>query len=159
MQTILVVEDDMNLREIISYNLDLEGREVLECANGPEALALLSEKGRQVDLVVLDLALPAMNGLEVVRHMREHPRLQFIPVLLCTGKPHTDIVAGLDSGANDFICKPFSIKRDLSMRVNVLLNRKAMSKKETHHEDGGYYPNLQRSRKPWYAFASHFGAR
>lgn len=127
MQTILVVEDDMNLREIISYNLDLEGREVLECANGPDALALLSEKGRQVDLVVLDLGLPTMDGFQVARHIKSDPILKAIPILLCTGKPQSKIIEGIQAGADDFISKPFSIERDLLVRIDVLLNKQAFA--------------------------------
>ena len=126
MQTILVVEDDMNLREIISYNLDLQGREVLECANGPEALALLSEKGRQVDLVILDLGLPTMDGFQVARRIKSDPILKSIPILLCTGKPPSKIIEGMHVGADDFISKPFSIERDLLVRIDVLLNRQAI---------------------------------
>ena len=127
MQTILVVEDDVNLREIISYNLDLEGREVLECANGPEALALLGEKGRQVDLVVLDLGLPTMDGFQVARRIKADPILKSIPILLCTGKPQAKIIEGMKAGADDFISKPFSIERDLLLRIDVLLNKQALA--------------------------------
>ncbi|MGB0385336.1 MAG: response regulator transcription factor [Ardenticatenaceae bacterium] len=125
MKTILIVEDDAHLREIISFNLDLEGREVLECANGPDALALLNEKGRQINLVVLDLGLPAMSGFEVAQRIKSDPILKSIPILLCTGKPPTKIIEGMHAGADDFIRKPFSIERDLLLRINVLLNSPA----------------------------------
>ena len=121
MNTILIVEDDVNLREIISYNLDLEGREVLECASGKDALALLNEKGQQVDLVVLDLGLPVMNGFEVARQIKANPFLKSIPILLCTGQPLNHIVQGMHAGADDFVSKPFSVERDLVVRIDVLL--------------------------------------
>jgi len=123
MKTILLVEDDANLREMISYNLDINGREVLECACGVEARALLADKGRQIDLVMLDLALLSMDGFQVTRRMKSDPILKSIPILLSTGNSPHQIIEGMSMGADDFICKPFSIERDLGVRIDVLLNR------------------------------------
>ncbi|MEM7029664.1 MAG: response regulator [Chloroflexota bacterium] len=121
MKTILVVEDDSHLRELLSYNLDCQGYEVLECHNGKDAAALLTEKGRQIDLVVLDLGLPGLDGFSVANHIKSDPVLKTIPVLVCTGQPPNSIMTAVQNGANDFIQKPFPVQNIL-VRINVLLN-------------------------------------
>lgn len=124
MQMILVVEDDMDLCELIAFNLNHAGYDVLACNNGSEALALLAEHYRAIKLIILDLGLPLIKGSQIIRQMKQDPILRQIPVLLCTASEPPAIGQGMNSGADDYLQKPFSIQKDLLLRIHVLLNRK-----------------------------------
>lgn len=124
MQMILVVEDDMDLCELIAYNLNHAGYDVLACNNGSEALALLAEHYRTIKLIILDLGLPLIKGSQIIRQMKQDPILRQIPVLLCTASEPPAIGQGMHSGADDYLQKPFSIQKDLLLRIQLLLNRK-----------------------------------
>ncbi len=120
---ILVVEDDEDIRELISYNLEREGYTVHAVESGEAALAQLSK--RPVDLVVLDLMLPEMDGLQVCRRIRADAASQHVPVMIVTAKSEeTEVVVGLELGADDYLCKPFRT-RELVARVKALLRRTA----------------------------------
>jgi len=119
--TILVVDDEEDIRELVVLNLDREGYTVLTCETGEQALALA--KAKTPDLVVLDLMLPGIDGLEVCKRLKADPTLQPVPVVMLTAKgEESDIVAGLELGADDYVTKPFSGKV-LVARVRRLLRK------------------------------------
>jgi DNA-binding response OmpR family regulator len=115
---VLVVDDEPTVREVVVGYLRRDGHEVDEAADGATALELLEE--RAPDLVVLDLMLPGVNGLDILRRIRAHGDL---PVILLTARSEEpDRVAGLELGADDYVVKPFS-PRELAARVNGVLRR------------------------------------
>ena len=122
-QKILAVDDEEDILELLRFNLTKEGFAVVCAASGEEALkAALSQRP---DLILLDLLLPAMDGLEVARRLKSNPSTQEIPVIMVTAKgEEADIVAGLEGGAEDYITKPFS-RKVLIARVRAVLRRKA----------------------------------
>jgi len=122
-QKILAVDDEEDILELLRFNLVKEGFAVVCAASGEEALkAALSQRP---DLILLDLLLPAMDGLEVARRLKSNPSTQEIPVIMVTAKgEEADIVTGLEVGAEDYITKPFS-RKVLIARVRAVLRRKA----------------------------------
>ncbi len=118
---ILVVEDDQNLLDVLKYNLAKEGYDVLTAADGVEALD--TARSKKPDLIVLDIMLPRMDGLEVCRILR---REMTVPILMLTAKAEeTDKVVGLELGADDYMTKPFSIREFLA-RIRAMLRRAEM---------------------------------
>jgi two-component system phosphate regulon response regulator PhoB len=122
-ERILVVDDEEDLLELVNYNLSKEGFRVRPVTTGEEALAEARET--LPDLIVLDLLLPAVDGLEVCRRLKSDPRTRHIPIIMLTAKSEeADMVAGLELGADDYVTKPFS-PRVLLARVKAILRRKA----------------------------------
>jgi DNA-binding response OmpR family regulator len=118
MQTILVVEDEKELARVIVRELEAAGYEVLHAADGLQALDLHTH--RQPNLVVLDWMLPGLDGLEVLRRIRQ---TSLVPVLMLTARSEeVDRVVGLEVGADDYLTKPFGV-RELVARVRALLRR------------------------------------
>lgn len=118
---ILVVEDEKDLTELIKYNLEKEGFQVFSASNGEEGLRLVQRK--RPALVLLDLMLPVIDGLEVCRRIKKDPQTAATPVVILTVKDaEADIVSGLEVGADDYITKPFS-PRVLIARVRAILRR------------------------------------
>ncbi|HJU10045.1 MAG TPA: response regulator [Candidatus Binataceae bacterium] len=118
---ILVVEDEADIRELIRYNLSQEGFAVEEAADGGEALDRIQR--RAPDLVLLDLMLPRIPGLELCRRLRGQPDTAQLPIIVLTAKgSEVDRVLGLEMGADDYIVKPFS-PREVVARVKALLRR------------------------------------
>jgi two-component system, OmpR family, response regulator len=118
---ILVVEDEAALVTLLRYNLEREGFEVIEARDGEEALLLAKE--RRPDLVLLDWMLPLVSGIEVCRQLRRLPETRAVPVVMLTARgEEADKVRGLDSGADDYVTKPFS-PRELLARVRAVLRR------------------------------------
>ena len=118
---VLVVEDEDALATLLKYNLDKEGHRVVVAADGEEALMVIDE--RQPDLVVLDWMLPKVSGIEVCRRLRAKPETKNIPVIMLTARgEESDRVRGLDTGADDYIVKPFSMS-ELAARVRAVLRR------------------------------------
>lgn len=118
---ILVVEDEDALATLLQYNLDKEGYQVAVATDGEEALVLASE--RQPDLVLLDWMLPKVSGIEVCRRLRARPETRNVPILMLTARgEESDRVRGLDTGADDYIIKPFSMT-ELSARIRAVLRR------------------------------------
>jgi two-component system alkaline phosphatase synthesis response regulator PhoP len=119
--TILVVDDEEDIRELVALNLGREGYQVLACDTGECALELSREK--KPDLIVLDLMLPGVDGLEVCRRLKADADTRPIPVVMLTAKgEEADVVAGLEIGADDYVTKPFSGKV-LAARVRRLLRK------------------------------------
>jgi two-component system phosphate regulon response regulator PhoB len=118
---VLVVEDEAALVTLLRYNLEREGFEVIEARDGEEALLLAKE--RRPDLVLLDWMLPLVSGIEVCRQLRRLPETRAVPVVMLTARgEEADKVRGLDSGADDYVTKPFS-PGELVARLRALLRR------------------------------------
>lgn len=117
MSNILIIEDEVNLSRFMELELTHEGHTVTVCHDGLEAYNMVNEK--KFDLILLDLMLPGMNGLEFCRRVRG--RSCEVPIIMVSAKDDVmDKVSGLDTGANDYICKPFAIE-ELLARVRALL--------------------------------------
>ena len=122
-KTILIVEDEQNIVDILSFNLSREGYDTLEAYDGPTGLQLALESNP--DLILLDLMLPGMNGFDVCRKVREAG--SSIPIIMLTAREEeTDKVLGLELGADDYITKPFSM-RELLARVKANIRRVSMA--------------------------------
>jgi two-component system response regulator RegX3 len=118
MSSVLVVEDEQSLREPLVYILEREGFEVFEAADGPAAL--IEWKERKPDLILLDLMLPGMSGVDVCREIRNHST---VPIIMVTAKDsEVDKVVGLEIGADDYVVKPYST-RELLARIKAVLRR------------------------------------
>jgi len=118
---ILVVEDEREIQELIAYNLSKEGYRVTAVGTGEEALRAVGSA--HPDLVLLDLMLPGVDGLEVARLLKADPATRDIPIIILTAKGEdTDVVTGLELGADDYVRKPFSL-RVLIARIRVVLRR------------------------------------
>ncbi|GBD93261.1 transcriptional regulatory protein YycF [bacterium BMS3Abin05] len=119
---VLVVDDEEDILELIGHNLKKEGYDVQSVATGEEALRAASEN--IPDLIVLDLMLPGVDGLEVCRRLKEDPDTRRIPIIILSAKgDEADIVTGLELGADDYVPKPFS-PRVLVARIRAVLRRK-----------------------------------
>jgi two-component system phosphate regulon response regulator PhoB len=122
-ETVLVVDDEEDIVELVKYNLEKEGYTVVGVTTGENALAAAQQK--LPDALVLDLMLPGLDGLEVCRRLKADPKTRHIPVIMLTAKGgEADIVAGLELGAADYVTKPFS-PRVLTARVKAVLRRDA----------------------------------
>src|SRR5262245_26494225 len=120
-ERILVIEDEADILDLLRYNLKKDGFEVDAASDGERGLELA--RSRAYDLVLLDLMLPGIDGLEVCRRLRTDPRTEQVPVIMVTSKSEeTDVLVGLSLGADDYVTKPFSIK-ELLARVKVVLRR------------------------------------
>lgn len=121
-QTILIIEDERSLVEVLTYNLKKEGFEVLSASDGQEGLR--RAQMALPALVVLDLMLPVIEGLEVCRQLRSGARTRDIPILMLTARSEeVDEIVGFQMGADDYVTKPFKIK-PLIQRIKALLRRK-----------------------------------
>jgi two-component system phosphate regulon response regulator PhoB len=119
--TILVIEDDPDIRELLSFSLAKEGWSVIMAVDGEEGLAALPSANP--DCVVLDIMLPGMDGLEVLRALKVDPSRKRLPVIMTTAKgEESDVVAGLELGAEDYVVKPYSPKV-LAARIRAALRR------------------------------------
>lgn len=118
---ILIVEDESALVELLRYNLERENFDVIATASGEEALMIVQE--RQVDLMLLDWMLPHMSGIEVCRQLRRKPETRGLPVIMLTARGEkTDRVRGLETGADDYVTKPFS-PEELIARIHAVMRR------------------------------------
>lgn len=132
-RTILAVDDEIHILELLKYNLEANGYHVKTVETGEQALEIL--KNEKIDAVLLDLMLPQIDGLEVLRQIRTTEKIKKMPVIMLTAKGDKfDRVLGLEMGADDYISKPFSI-RELQARVKALLRRVEEDKKEEPQED------------------------
>jgi len=127
-QSVLVVEDEEDIMEVIRFNLEKEGYEVHQALSGEKALQVI--ENNLPSLVLLDLMLPGINGLDLCRIFKQNDRTKAIPVIMLTAKSEdADIVAGLEMGAEDYITKPFS-PRGLVARVRTILRRRESGVKD-----------------------------
>ena len=132
MARVLVVEDDAAILETVAYNLGREGHDVITAADGVSGLQLSRET--EPDLIVLDLMLPRMSGLDVCRVVREE---RPVPILVLTARSaEGDKIVGLDLGADDYMTKPFSM-RELVARVGAMLRRDRISREAAGGVSGG----------------------
>jgi two-component system alkaline phosphatase synthesis response regulator PhoP len=127
-ENILVIEDEKDIRELITYNLSKEGYNARGAADGTKALLAI---GAHIpDLIVLDLMLPGIDGLDLCRQLKANENTAQIPIIMVTAKgEEEDIIKGLEMGADDYITKPFSPKI-LAARVKAVLRRKHQEKLE-----------------------------
>ncbi len=128
---ILVIDDEKNIRDLIKYNLEQEGFEVLVAEDGEKGLDQLTS---EVDLIILDLMLPGIDGLEVCRKIKKNDLLAQIPIIMLTARgEEVDKVVGLEIGADDYMVKPFS-PRELLARIRAVLRRIDIPPKNTSAE-------------------------
>ncbi|MBX9811738.1 MAG: phosphate regulon transcriptional regulator PhoB [Burkholderiales bacterium] len=121
--TILVVEDEPAIQELIAYNLELAGHQALRADHAEQALEMV--RAQLPDLVVLDWMLPGMSGIEFARRLRADRRTRSVPLIMLTARAdEQDKLAGLETGADDYLTKPFS-PRELNARVKAVLRRRA----------------------------------
>lgn len=120
--TVLIVDDEKDLQELLSYNLSAEGYDIITAETGEKALKITRQK--MPDLIILDLMLPGIDGLDVCKDLKADDKTEPIPIIMLTAKgEESDIVTGLELGADDYVTKPFSPKV-LIARVRRLLRRK-----------------------------------
>jgi two-component system alkaline phosphatase synthesis response regulator PhoP len=128
-ENILVVEDEEDILELVSYNLNKEGYRVTGVLSGEEGMQ--TARSHPPDLIILDLMLPGMDGFAVCRELKQDVRTRDLPVIILTAKgEEADIVAGLELGADDYVTKPFS-PRVLLARLRAVLRRRAKSAGES----------------------------
>jgi two-component system, OmpR family, alkaline phosphatase synthesis response regulator PhoP len=121
-RSILVVDDEPDIRDLLSYNLEKEGFDVLTASNGRDAL---HEAAQQPDLIVLDVMMPELNGWEVCKQLKADERTAAIPVIFLTAKSaEIDEVVGLELGADDYVMKPLSMRK-LIARIHAVMRRSA----------------------------------
>ena len=123
-RSVVVIEDEADIREVIEYNLQREGFRVICAPDGESGLRRTREESP--DLVLLDLMMPGLDGVEVCRRLKENPLTRAIPVIMLTAKgEESDVILGLGLGADDYITKPFST-REVVARVKAVLRRGAL---------------------------------
>ncbi|MBF0465089.1 MAG: response regulator transcription factor [Nitrospirae bacterium] len=121
MKKILVIEDEKDIAELLSYNLKKEGFSVTICYNGSDGLKTILNGF--FDLIILDLMLPGVTGMEICKRVKASKRTSSIPIIMLTAKSgESDKVSGLESGADDYLTKPFSV-RELMARIKAVLRR------------------------------------
>jgi len=122
-ESILIVEDEDDIRELIAYNLTKEGLRSHGAVSGEDGIK--KARTERYDLIILDLMLPGVDGLDVCRILKKDPNTQSIPIIMLTAKgEESDMVSGLELGADDYIVKPFS-PRVLIARIKTVLRRKS----------------------------------
>ena len=120
-ETVLLIEDEKAIAELVKYNLDKEGFRVLTASKGDEGLSRAQKE--KPDLILLDLMLPEMGGLEICKTLKQNYKTASVPIIILTAKSEeTDRVLGLELGADDYVTKPFS-PRELVARIRAVLRR------------------------------------
>ena len=128
MAKILIVDDEKDIADLIAYNLEREGFATIKVYDGGSVLKTV--KAQKPDLIILDIMLPHMNGLDICRAIRANPETAHLPVIMLTAKTdEVDKVIGLEIGADDYITKPFSLK-ELVARVRTILRRSQEREKQ-----------------------------
>ena len=133
---ILIVDDERDIVDLVSYNLEKEGFATIKAYDGESALELV--KAKKPDLIVLDLMLPGIRGLEVCKFIRKNPDTETLPIIMLTAKgDQVDKILGLEMGADDYIAKPFNV-RELIARVRAVLRRAEESPDSDKREQFAY---------------------
>ncbi len=141
---VLIIEDDPSIVEMLRYNLEKAGFEPLVAMDGEEGVMLVEEE--DPDLVVLDWMLPLMSGIEVCRRIRRRPESKDLPIIMLTAKgEETDRVRGLESGADDYVVKPFS-PSEMMARIRAVLRRAKPSLNDETLEYSGIIMDLAAHR-------------
>jgi len=136
MSKILIVDDEQDIVELISYNLEKEGFKTVKAYDGETAVRLA--RSEKPALMILDLMLPELNGLDVCKTIRRNPEIAKLPIIMLTAKgEEIDKIIGLEIGADDYITKPFSVK-ELIARVRSILRRMQEVENKTGNEDFEY---------------------
>ena len=131
----LIIEDDPDIAESVRYNLETEGFSALVAVTGEQGLMLAMDPQNSPAVIILDLMLPGMNGMELCRRLRRENQTRRTPIIMLTAKTSEgDRVAGLDVGADDYIAKPFSV-RELLARIRAVL-RRAEDEAGERYDDG-----------------------
>jgi len=139
---ILVVDDEEHIVELIKFNLEKNGYKVITADNGKDALAIAKEQ--QPDLVLLDLMLPGMDGLEVCKEIRKETNIANMPIIMITAKgEELDKILGLELGADDYITKPFSV-RELVARSKAILRRTTVKYEDNNFKFGNITIDFQK---------------
>jgi len=119
--TVLVIDDAKDLIELVRFNLEKSGFDIMSAIDGRSGLEIATQHAP--DIILLDLMMPGMDGLEICRHLRQDPRTRQIPIIMLTARAEeADRIVGLELGADDYITKPFS-PRELVARVKAILRR------------------------------------
>lgn len=140
MKKILIVDDEKDIVELISYNLQKEGFAVIKAFNGKEAISAID--AQKPDLIILDLMLPDVSGLDVCRNVRANEAKSDIPIIMLTAKgDEIDKIVGLEIGADDYMTKPFSVK-ELVARVRTVL-RRMQKKQEASPKEAFRYKGME----------------
>ncbi len=135
---ILIVDDEPDILEILSFNLEMEGYEVFTAEGADEAQKIVNrQSGSGIDLILLDVMMTAKSGFEWARELKADKQTADIPIIFCTAKTaEDDLVAGFDLGSDDYICKPFRIS-EVKARVRAVLRRSGISSTPaTDNRDG-----------------------
>ncbi|MFA5089441.1 MAG: response regulator transcription factor [Candidatus Omnitrophota bacterium] len=120
-EQILIIEDDKHISKLVKYNVEKAGYGCTVAEDGEEALDILGKQG--MDLIILDIMLPKMDGFEVCRLIKQNPKLKSVPIIMLTAKgEEVDRIVGLELGADDYVVKPFS-PRELVLRIKAILKR------------------------------------
>jgi two-component system alkaline phosphatase synthesis response regulator PhoP len=131
-EKIIVIEDEADIREVITHNFSREGYSVDSASDGESGLALVKAKG--ADIVLLDLMLPGLDGIEICRQLKADPMTRSTPIIMVTAKgEESDVVLGLGIGADDYVIKPFSPK-ELLARVKAVLRRGPLIEDQSNKE-------------------------
>lgn len=134
-ENILIVDDEEHILELLKYNLQSNGYNVFEAVTGEDALNLLNNNQININCIILDLMLPGIDGMEVLRQIKFNNKLKDIPVIMLTAKgEELDTVLGLEMGADDYLSKPFRI-RELLARIKSVLRRSKNLKQASEIHD------------------------
>lgn len=141
-KTVLIVDDEIHIQELIKFNLTKNGFDVITCGDGIEALKIVENE--KPDIILLDLMLPGMDGLEVCKKIRRTPGIEDIPIIMITAKgEELDKILGLELGADDYITKPFSV-RELVARVKAMFRRTTMKSQDNNIKFGNTVIDFQK---------------
>lgn len=141
-KTILVVDDEIHIQELIKFNLSKNGFQVITADNGIDALRIVEDE--KPDLILLDLMIPGIDGLEVCKKIRRNSSIESIPIIIITAKgEELDKILGLELGADDYITKPFSV-RELVARVKAMLRRTSLKQEESKMRFGNISIDFQK---------------
>ncbi len=147
MPKVLVVEDELDLQQVLKFNLKQAGFEVQVASLGAEALSQIAEEPPA--LVLLDIMLPDVLGTEVCRNLKSNPRTASIPVIMLTARDSEfDRVSGFELGADDYVTKPFSV-RELMLRVNAILKRTQAAPSDRQDIEFGYLKIDPAAHRVW----------